>query len=968
MRGKEDETLRQKNALLEGINRIFKKALACRTEEEVGGICLAVAEDVTASKFGFVGELGADGRLHYIAISNPGWSACRMADPTGHGIVPNVFEVHGLYGRVVRNGNGFYTNDPASQPDFIGVPEGHPSLEAFLGVPLTHAGHIIGMVGVGNRPGGYRDADLEGLELLAPAIVQALLSKRADEALRKSEHRYRDLVQNANSAIIRWRGDGTITFFNEYAQAFFGYSAAEAVGQQVGILLPPQELSGTDLTGLARNILDNPQDYVNNINENVCRDGRRVWMTWTNRAITDQHGRVAEILAVGSDITEQKRTEQALRESEHRWAVTLSSIGDAVIATDMHGQVTFMNKVAEALTGWQRADALGRPVVEVFRIVDEQTRTVAENPVDKVRHSGKIVGLADHTVLLRKGGGEVHIDDSGAPIRDDAGRTLGVVLIFRDIGVRRRVEKQLLDSERRYRGLFQSMEAFSVFEPVLDAQGRTVDFRYLEVNEAGARLRDRKPEALRGRTILKMFPALDRYWIDAYRKVLQTGQPMRFDRFNPVTKRWYQTYAYCPEKGQIASLILDITDRKQAEKALQELTASLEQQVAERTDLAKSRARQLQTLAVELIEAEERERRRVAELLHDDLQQILAAAKMQLQAVCDTLPPDPMLGNVGQLLEESIGKSRRLSHELSPAVLHHSGLPVALSWLTRQMGEQFGLDVELETSAQRQFENTPFKVFLFRAVQELLFNITKHAGVKKARIKLYNTDDDLHIEVSDQGQGFDPETLNGSTDQSGFGLLSLRERASYIGGGLTIESGPGQGSRFTLSVPRGLGQPEAPRPRVPAPEGPPRTPAAASSADKGMRVLFVDDHKVMRQGLIQLINGQPDIQVVGEAANGREALEKTRRLQPAVVVMDVAMPVMDGVEATRRIKAEFPDVRVIGLSMFEDEHIARTMHDAGAEAFVSKTASSAELLKAIYGMEAHQAPASKAAVRRCDKC
>ena len=104
----------------------------------------------------------------------------------------------------------------------------------------------------------------------------------------------------------------------------------------------------------------------------------------------------------------------------------------------------------------------------------------------------------------------------------------------------------------------------------------------------------------------------------------------------------------------------------------------------------------------------------------------------------------------------------------------------------------------------------------------------------------------------------------------------------------------------------------------------------------------------MRQGLIRLISGLPDIQVMGEAAGGREALEKVRQLQPDMVIMDISMPEMGGVEATRRIKAEFPDVRVIGLSMFEDEQI-RTMRHAGAETLLSKTISTADLLKAIYG-------------------
>jgi DNA-binding NarL/FixJ family response regulator len=123
----------------------------------------------------------------------------------------------------------------------------------------------------------------------------------------------------------------------------------------------------------------------------------------------------------------------------------------------------------------------------------------------------------------------------------------------------------------------------------------------------------------------------------------------------------------------------------------------------------------------------------------------------------------------------------------------------------------------------------------------------------------------------------------------------------------------------------------------------------ATAGAGGIRVLFVDDHHVMRQGLIRLMSGQPVIQVVGEAADGQEAVEQVRGLSPDVVVMDVSMPVMDGIEATRRIKAKWPAVRVIGLSMYDDEQISQEMRTAGAEAVISKTASPAELLKAIYG-------------------
>jgi signal transduction histidine kinase/ActR/RegA family two-component response regulator len=399
----------------------------------------------------------------------------------------------------------------------------------------------------------------------------------------------------------------------------------------------------------------------------------------------------------------------------------------------------------------------------------------------------------------------------------------------------------------------------------------------------------------------------------------------------------------------------DITDRNQILAALRQLNEILERRVAERTELAEGRAKQLQFLAAELIEAEENERQRIAQLLHDDLQQILASARLQLQAVCADLPPEPILANVGKLLEESIAKSRRLSHELSPMMLHHSDLTAALKWLSGQMSQQFGLRVRLNSEAPKHFENTPLKVFAFRAVQELLFNVVKHAGVKEAEVGLSGSDGSLTVTVRDQGRGFNCSILESSATKAGLGLLSMRERASYIGGSLTIESSPGQGSRFTLTLPCNMDK-DTPHQSIPEVGQQLHTQAAAAiTADaEGIRVLFVDDHHVMRQALIGLFNGQPNIRVVGEAANGREALELTRQLRPDVVVMDISMPEMDGIEATRRIKAELPEVRVLGLSMFEDRTASEAMRNAGAEAFVSKTASTADLLKAIYGITRHQ--------------
>jgi PAS domain S-box-containing protein len=163
---------------------------------------------------------------------------------------------------------------------------------------------------------------------------------------------------------------------------------------------------------------------------------------------------------------------EAAAEAEREWLrVTLGSIGDAVIASDIDGRITFINPVAESITGWHQAEAIGQPVAAVFQIVNEITRATVESPVDKVLREGVIAGLANHTILICRDGSEIPIDDSGAPIRDTNGQLLGVVLVFRDITPRRASEAALRTSEERYRLL---VSATTAVVWVADAAGRVV--------------------------------------------------------------------------------------------------------------------------------------------------------------------------------------------------------------------------------------------------------------------------------------------------------------------------------------------------------------------------------------------------------------------------------------------------------------------------------------------------------------
>jgi signal transduction histidine kinase/ActR/RegA family two-component response regulator len=169
--------------------------------EDLGQACLNIIESVTDSRISFIGEIGKDSLLHDIAISNPGWDLCTMHDKTGHRRPPGNFIVSGLYGRVLQDGMSLLTNDPSSHPDSIGVPEGHPPLTAFLGVPFIQNGKAIGMIGVANNEGGYHSEEQEILEALTPTVLEVILRKRADEGLRKAFDELELRVQERTSEL-----------------------------------------------------------------------------------------------------------------------------------------------------------------------------------------------------------------------------------------------------------------------------------------------------------------------------------------------------------------------------------------------------------------------------------------------------------------------------------------------------------------------------------------------------------------------------------------------------------------------------------------------------------------------------------------------------------------------------------------------------------------------------------------------
>ncbi|CUS39135.1 response regulator [Candidatus Nitrospira nitrificans] len=396
-------------------------------------------------------------------------------------------------------------------------------------------------------------------------------------------------------------------------------------------------------------------------------------------------------------------------------------------------------------------------------------------------------------------------------------------------------------------------------------------------------------------------------------------------------------------------IIRDVTERHAIHQKVCRLAEQLEQRVEIRTaELVQSQAR-LRVLAAELSLIEQRERKRLATDLHDHLAQLLVLGRLQLgqaKALMIGHSAAALVDKTVDVLNESLQYTRTLIADLSPPVLQDFGLPSALEWLGDHM-QQHKLTVGVRWSGSQELSLPgDISVLLFQSVRELLINAAKHAGSGKAVVSAEQRDGSLLIEVRDDGQGFDPKAIRGDmTPQSSkFGLFSIKERMIAMGGQFDLRSSPGEGTTATLILPINKPAPvsSAVDPAQPPPresnEGAGASPLSPENDSRTalIRVLLADDHTVVRQGLRSLMESYADMVVVGEAGNGIEAVAMADALLPDVVIMDVNMPKMNGVDATGQIKTRHPSMVVIGLSMHDDIRYEQGMKTAGAAAYITK--------------------------------
>ena len=828
---------------------------------------------------------------------------------------------------------------------------------------------------------------LEGKDIVPPGVSLPLnedLSLHGgttdllrNEALLKTGALQNAIFNSANFSSIATDEKGVIQLFNVGAERMLGYTAAEVLNKITPAeLSDPQELIAragalsvelnTEIAPGFEALVFKASRGIEDIYEltYIRKDGSRFPAVVSVTALRDihDHGGIIGYLLIGTDNTMRKQVEEerlhllevqeetnrqlklanaTLQISEEKLAITLNSIGDAVITTDAEARVMLMNPLAEQLTGWSQADASGHLVSEVFHIINKETRLAAVIPVTATLAHGIIQGLANHTVLIARHGSECDIADSCAPIRDRDGLVMGAVLVFRDVTGEYAAQQALRDQQFYTRSLIESnIDALMTTDP----SGVITD-----LNNQMESLTGRSREELIGKRFKNYFtdPARAEAGIE---KVLSDGKVTDYEltalaKDGTETVVSYNATTFHDRDGVLQGVFAaarDVTERKRWDKVLQENTAELEKAkaVAEKANLAKSDF--LSSMSHEL---------------RSPLNAILGFAQLMES---DSPPPNSsqkasidqilhagwfLLELINDILDLAVIESGRLSLSLEPVSLPEVLLECQsmIDHLALKRGISMTFPVFVEPCFVKA-DRTRVKQVLIN----LLSNAIKYNQAEGSVVVdcVMNPDGRIRISVADTGAGLTAGQLGqlfqpfnrlgqeaGGEEGTGIGLVVSKRLVELMKGQIGVLSTVGTGSVFWIEL-NTESDPHAELIKA----------AIASSHDIGIGsgtrprvILYVEDNPANLKLVERLILRRPDLRLL-TAGNGKDAIDLSRGYLPDVILMDINLPGMSGIEAMKLIRLDpiTSHIPVVALSANAIPRDIETGLQAGFFRYITK--------------------------------
>jgi len=682
-----------------------------------------------------------------------------------------------------------------------------------------------------------------GINMLVD-ITERKLAERANSLLAA-------IVDSSDDAIISKNFDGIITSWNKSAERIFGYTADEAIGKPITLLIPP-ECCGEEEEIIARLRRGERVDHFETTR--MRKDGSTLDVSLTISPVRDAKGQVVGASKVARDITEWKLAERALRNSEERFRAIVTTTPECVKLVAADGTLLHMNSSGLAMVGADCAETVvGKCVYDLVAPQDRQRFRAFNQAIcrgEKGCLEFGIVGL---------GGEYRHLETHAAPLRTREGEIVQLA-VSRDVTERKRTEKALADAARQQQALFH----------LADELHRAISME--DVYEAGLEAICGALQCDRASILIDDNHGIMRFvsWrglSEDYRKAVEGHSPWRAGETNPqpvciddidaaglgeslkatVRAERIKSLAFVPlvSEGKlmgkfmmyfsarhdfnadeielslaIARQLSFAIDRKRADAALRQseekfrkLSESLDVEVRLRTVELEAyssgmvkQSEQLRDLSQRLLRAQDEERRHIARELHDSAGQTLTVLEMNLARFLEEAQQStPHLAKEAeethQLVRQLTREIRTTSYLLHPPLLDESGLASALGWYIEGLRERGGLDIVL--AIPEEFGRLPREIELvvFRLVQESLTNIHRHSGSKSASIQIARDGEAVSIEVEDQGKGMSREKLAEIQSRgAGVGIRGMHERVRQFRGNMQIESS-GSGTRILVSIP-----------------------------------------------------------------------------------------------------------------------------------------------------------------------